>query len=190
MKVIGINSSPKKYGNTHISIKTVTNALVTGGFDAEIVHIGGAPVRGCVDCKKCRKSANGKCAIDDGTNELIEKCSAADVIVIGSPVYFSNVTPELKAFIDRVGRVCRANDYLLKNKIGAAIAVARRAGKNAVISDINYFFLVQQMVIPGSAYWNGLIGDEAGSVRDDEEGLANLGTLAGNILWLAKKICT
>ncbi|MBT3181211.1 MAG: flavodoxin family protein [Deltaproteobacteria bacterium] len=188
MKVLGINGSPKKEGNTYLSIKTVTDSLEKGGFESEIYHIGGKPIRGCVDCKKCQVNKDRRCVIDDHVNELIEKAAAADVIIIGSPVYFSNMTPELKAFIDRGGRVFRANDYLLKHKIGASIAVARRSGKNTVISDINYLFLIQQMIVPGSTYWNGLIGEKPGDVLRDDEGMKNLKSLAENILWLASRI--
>jgi len=188
MKVLAINGSPKKEGNTFLSIKTVTDALEAGGFESEIVHIGGKPVRGCVDCRKCQTNKDRKCVINDHINGLIEKASLADVLIIGSPVYFSNTTPEIKAFIDRAGRVFRANDFMLKRKIGVPISVARRAGTNAVISDINYFLLAQQMIIPGSSYWNGLMGLEPGDVLNDQNGLDNLKVLSENILWLAGKL--
>lgn len=188
MKALAINGSPKKEGNTFLSIKTVMDDLQKEGFETEIVHIGGKPVRGCTDCKKCQENRDNKCVINDHIAEVIEKSIEADVIILGSPVYFSNVTPELKAFMDRGGRVFRANDYSLKHKIGAAIAVARRAGKNAVIADLNYFFLVEQMIVPGSMYWNGLIGKEPGDILNDKEGIENLHVLAGNISWIARKL--
>lgn len=190
MRALGINGSPKKEGNTYLAIKTVMDILKADGLETEIFHIGGRPVSGCTDCKKCLKNRNGECAINDHINEAIKKAAASDILLIGSPVYFSNVSTEVKAFIDRAGRVGRANDFLFKNKIGAAIAVARRAGKTSVISQINYFFLVEQMIIPGSTYWNGLVGRDPGDVLSDKEGLQNLKVLAQNISWLARKLRT
>ena len=136
MKALAINGSPRKQGNTYLSIKTITDILKNNGISCEIVHIGGKPVRGCVDCKRCQKTKNHRCAIKDHLDEVIEKAIKADIIIIGSPVYFSNVTPEIKAFIDRGGRVFRANDFALKNKIGVSVSVARRSGKNSTISGL------------------------------------------------------
>ncbi len=181
MKAIAINGSPRKGGNTELALMEIMSILESRSFETEIVRIGGKAVRGCLDCKKCKETKDGTCAIDDHINALIKKVIDADAIILGSPVYFSNVTPEMKAFIDRAGRVCRTSGYLLKDKIGAPVAVARRSGKNATIAALNYFFLIEMMTVPGSLYWNGLIGYAPGDVLADEEGLENIRTLAGRI---------
>jgi multimeric flavodoxin WrbA len=114
----------------------------------------------------------------------------ADGIIIGSPVYFSNVTSEVKAFMDRAGLVARANDYLLDKKVGAAVLAVRRAGATFAFSAINFFFFIQQMIVPGSIYWNLAIGREPGEVQNDEEGILTFKTLGQNMSWLLKKINT
>lgn len=188
MKVLAINGSPKKEGNTFLALKTITDILEKDGFNTELYHVGGKPVRGCVDCRKCKENMNMKCVINDYINDLITKCVEADVIILGSPVYFSTVTPELKAFIDRGGRVFRANDFALKRKIGASLCVANRAGTNATLNEMNLFFLVENMIVVGSDYWNGLFGLNPGDINKDQFGQNNLKTLAKNISWLGKII--
>jgi multimeric flavodoxin WrbA len=118
----------------------------------------------------------------------MQKMSAADGIIIGSPVYFSNVTADVKAFIDRAGLVARANGNMLQKKVGAPVVVMRRAGSTFAFSAINFFFLIQQMIIPGSDYWNVGIGRAPGEVQKDEEGITTFKTLGRNMAWLLHKI--
>ncbi|MFW3145764.1 MAG: flavodoxin family protein [Thermoplasmatota archaeon] len=115
--------------------------------------------------------------------------AASDGIILGSPVYFSNVTAETKALIDRTGRVVRANDYMLKGKVGAAVVAVRRAGSLPTFDAINHFFLVEQMIIPGSTYWNLGMGKEPGQVLNDEEGMENLRNLGENMSNLVRALC-
>ncbi len=189
MKVVAFNGSPRKEGNTSILIGTVLDELKKEGIDTECVHVGGKALRGCIACMKCVESQDRKCALpDDGMNSYIEKMVAADGIILGSPVYFSNVTAEMKAFIDRAGYVCRANGGLLRRKVGSAVVAVRRAGATIVYSDINFFFGINEMIIPGSSYWNLGIGRMPGEVLGDEEGLGTMTTLGRNMAWLLKKI--
>ena len=112
----------------------------------------------------------------------------ADVIILGSPTYFSNVTTEMKALIDRAGLVGKANGDCFKRKLGAAVVAARRGGQVPTFDAINHFFLIGQMVVVGSSYWNHGIGRNIGEVEDDAEGVTTMENLGKNIAWLLKKI--
>jgi len=188
MKVVAFNGSPRKEGNTSLSIKTVFEELEKEGLETELVQLGGANIRGCRACYKCFENKNLKCIQKDDLNGFIEKMIGADGIIIGSPTYFANVSTEVKALIDRAGLVSRANDYLLKRKVGAAVVAARRAGATHVYSSINYFFGISQMIIPCSSYWNLAYGRNPGEVLNDEEGMATFRDLGRNMAWLLKKI--
>jgi multimeric flavodoxin WrbA len=189
MKVVAFNGSPRKEGNTFQSLKTVCDELEQAGIDTEIVQVGGKPLRGCTSCYSCFKNKNRECVItEDDLNDYVKKMIEADGIIIGSPVYFSNVSSETKALIDRAGLVARANDYLFARKVGAAVVAVRRAGATFAFSAINFFFFIQQMMVPGSVYWNLGIGREPGEVQKDEEGMVTFKTLGRNMAWLLKKI--
>jgi len=189
MKVVAFNGSPRKEGNTFQSIKAVCEELEQAGIDTEIVQVGGKVLRGCTSCYSCFKNKNRECVItEDEMNYYIKKMIEADGIIIGSPVYFSNVSSETKALIDRAGLVARANDYLFARKVGAAVVAVRRAGATFAFSAINFFFFIQQMNVPGSVYWNLGIGREPGEVQKDEEGIVTFKTLGRNMAWLLKKL--
>ena len=189
MKVLAINGSSRKNGNTQIMIDTVFDVLKSDGIETESVSLAGHLIRGCTACRNCQKNKDKQCVIkDDIINELVAKMIEADGIIIGSPVYFSNVTSETKAVIDRVGYVMRANGNLLTRKVGASIAVARRTGSMPTLYTIDNFFLISGMYLVGSTYWNMAEGREIGDVNNDEEGLTTMKNLAGNMAWLLKKI--
>ena len=189
MKVVAFNGSPRKEGNTHQSIQVVLAALEKDGIETELIQVGGKPLHGCIACYKCVKNKDRECAIKkDDLNSYVNKMIEADGIILGSPVYFSNVTSEMKALIDRAGLVVRANDYLLKRKVGASVIAVRRAGATFAFSALNFFFFIQQMIVPGSIYWNMAMGREPGEVKDDEEGMMTFETLGQNMAWLLKKI--
>lgn len=188
MKVVGINGSARKGGNTAILIKRAFTALEKEGIQTELVEMGGKTIRGCMACGKCKKEKNRKCAIEtDMLNDLIGKMDAADGIILGSPTYFTDVSAEMKALIDRAGTVARANDHMFRRKPGAAVVAVRRAGSLHVFDTINHFFLISQMVIPGSVYWNMGIGMDKGDVEKDDEGLLTMDILGKNMAWLMKK---
>jgi multimeric flavodoxin WrbA len=189
MKVVGFNGSPRKDGNTAVLIKEVFGTLEKEGIETEFVQLGGKKIRGCTACCKCYENKDGKCVIDnDVLNDCLEKMIAADGIIIGSPTYFADVTTETKALIDRAGFVIRANDHLLRRKVGAAVVAVRRAGAIHAFDTINHFFGISQMTIPGSSYWNIAIGRKPGAVSEDDEGLETMRVLGENMAWLLKKI--
>ncbi len=189
MKVVAFNGSARKDGNTAILIRRVFAELEAEGIETELVQLAGQPIRGCTACGQCYKNKNQRCVIEnDIVNDCIEKMRAADGIILGSPTYFADVTTEMKALIDRAGFVARANDDMFKRKVGAAVVAVRRAGSIHTFDSINHFFLIGQMIIPGSIYWNMGIGRAKGEVEQDEEGLQTMKTLGQNIAWLLKKI--
>ena len=189
MKVIGINGSARKDGNTAIMLEKVFSVLEEDGVECEMIQLAGETIHGCRACGDCFRNKDEKCVIDgDLVNDLMQKMKGADGIILGSPVYFSNITPEMKALIDRSGRIAKANDYMLRRKVGAAIVAVRRAGALPAFNDMNYFFLVEQMIVPGSTYWNLCIGHDIGDVTTDEEGMGTMVDLGENMAWLLKKI--
>ena len=189
MKVVAFNGSPRKNGNTSLMIKTVFNELEKENIECELVNLAGKPIHGCIACYKCSENLDKRCAEkNDIINECIEKILEADGIILASPTYFSNVTTEMKALIDRAGLVAKVNNNMLKRKIGAAIVTVRRAGAIHVFNSINHFFLISEMIIPGSSYWNLAIGLDKGDVRSDPEGIQTMKKLGKNMVWLLNKI--
>jgi len=189
MKIVAFNGSPRRDGNTAILINEVFSILENEGIETEFIQLGNKPVHGCTACGKCKEIQNAKCHIkNDHLNFCIEKMVEADGIIIGSPVYFADVTPEVKALIDVAGYVTRANNHLLKRKVGAAVIAVRRGGALHAFETINNFFLINQMIVPGSSYWNFAFGRNPGEVLNDEEGMQTIKTLAENFKWLMKKI--
>ncbi|MFH1772310.1 MAG: flavodoxin family protein [Candidatus Omnitrophota bacterium] len=189
MKVVAINSSPRIGGNTEQLIKAVFDQLKQENISTELIQIGGQTIRGCLACMKCWEKKDEKCVIEgDKINELIQKLKNADCIILGSPTYFGNVSSELKAFIDRVGMTSRANGDLFKRKLGAAVVAVRRSGAIHVFNSINHFFLIGQMIVVGSNYWNNGFGLNPGDVQNDQEGIQTMKNLGANIVWLLKKL--
>ena len=121
-------------------------------------------------------------------NIYIEKMAAADGILLGSPTYVADVSPEIKALIDRACMVGSANGGMFRRKVGAAVIAVRRAGAIHAFDALNHFFLISEMIIPGSSYWNIGIGREIGEVEKDEEGIRTMQTLGRNMAWLMKKV--
>jgi len=189
MKVVAINGSARKDGNTAILIRRVLSVLESEGIETELIQLAGEQIHGCTACGTCRKIQNKQCKIvNDNVNLYIEKMIQADGIILGSPTYFSMMTSEMKALIDRAGYVGRANGDLFKRKVGVAVVAVRRAGGIPTFDAINHFFLISQMIIPGSSYWNIGVGLAKGDVEKDEEGLETMDVLGRNIAWLLKKI--
>jgi multimeric flavodoxin WrbA len=188
MKVVAFNGSGRKDGNTAILIRRVLKVLEEGGIETELIQLAGEPIRGCNACRTCYETKNERCIVeDDKVNEYVQKMKAADGIILGSPTYFSMMTSEMKALIDRTGYVARANNHLFKRKVGAAVVAVRRAGGMPTFDAINHFFLISQMIVPGSSYWNLGVGNKKGEVETDKEGLETMDTLGKNIAWLIKK---
>ncbi len=189
MKVVAFNGSARKDGNTAILIRRVLSVLDSEGLETELIQMAGQQIHGCTACGTCKKIRNKQCKIViDNVNNYIEKMTTADGIILGSPTYFSMMTSEMKALIDRAGFVGRANGDLFKRKVGVAVVAMRRAGGIPAFDGINHFFLISQMIIPGSSYWNVGIGLNPGDVKNDEEGLETMDILGRNMAWLIKKL--
>ncbi len=189
MKVVAFNGSARKDGNTAILIRRVLDVLEAEGIETEFIQLAGQQVHGCMACGTCKKVKNRECKIvNDDVNAYIGKMAEADGIILGSPTYFSMMSPELKALIDRAGYVARANGDMFKRKVGAAVVVNRRAGGIPTFDAINHFFLISQMIVPGSSYWNVGVANEKGSVEQDTEGLEIMDNLGNNMAWLIKQL--
>jgi len=190
MKVTAFNGSGRKDGNTCLLLKTVLDELEEEGIETELVQMAEQdPIQGCIACHKCMERKNMKCAIEtDPFNQYFEKISKADGLLLGSPVYFSDVTAGMKALMERTGLVARANGNLLRRKVGAGVVAVRRAGSNHTLASLNYLFLISEMIIPGSSYWNMALGRKPGDVLEDAEGIQTMRNLGKNMAWLLKKI--
>ena len=185
MYALAINGSPRKGGNTEILLTHALEPLKQSGWDTELIQVGGKKIRGCKACYKCRENKDLRCAITkDLFNDVMEKMLKADALILGSPTYFTDVSAELKALLDRSGLVALANDRAFRGKIGAAVVAVRRAGATHVFDTINHMYLMSQMIIPGSIYWNLGLGMDKGDVKKDEEGLLNMRNLGETIAWL------
>ncbi len=189
MKVVAFSGSARKDGNTVMLIERVLDELKKEDIDTELIQLAGRRIRGCVACSKCSENLDQHCAVKkDAVNSFIDKMVEADGIILGSPTYFADITPELKALIDRAGMVARANGDMFQRKVGAAVVAVRRAGAIHAFDSINHFFFIGQMIVPGSSYWNIGIGRKIGEVADDDEGLETMTNLGKNMAWLLKKL--
>ncbi|MCM0080443.1 flavodoxin family protein [Geomonas sp. Red32] len=189
MKVVGFNGSGRSNGNTAMLLRRVFAELENEGIGTELVELAGKPFRGCTACYGCFRNQDRRCVMnDDFVNDAIEKMDAADGILIASPTYFADITSETKALIDRSGMVARANGFMFQRKVGAAVVAVRRAGAIHAFDSINHFFLIGQMIVPGSSYWNIGFGREIGEVETDTEGISTMETLGKNMAWLLKKL--
>jgi multimeric flavodoxin WrbA len=189
VKVVAFNGSARKDGNTAILLKRVLKVLEEDGFETELVQLAGENIRGCNSCRICYETKNKRCIIeDDKVNEYIAKMVDADGMLLGSPTYFSMMTPEMKALIDRAGYVARANGDMFKRKVGAAVVAVRRAGGMPTFDAINHLFFISQMIVPGSSYWNIGVGAKKGDVENDAEGMKTVDDLGKNLAWLIKKL--
>jgi multimeric flavodoxin WrbA len=185
MKVLSVNGSPRQGGNTSAMLQRVCRSLAADGIDIDEVHLHSVGIAPCTACMVCADKQDGRCyGVKDDINNLIERTRAADVILLGSPVYFGSVTGQIKAYMDRVGFVNRVCDGFLNRKIGAGVVPARRAGLLLTFAELNMWFLINGMVVPGSGYWNVGHGLAEGDVAEDAEAMETLDTLSENIKWL------
>jgi len=189
MHVLMINGSPKRHGNTARLLTEVAVPLQAAGITTELVQLADTPVQGCHGCGACGKNKNGLCAITgDALNTLLPKMFAADGIVLGSPVYFADVSSEMLALIHRAGMVSRVNGDLLRRKVAAGVVAVRRGGAIHAFDTLNHFFLIGQMIVAGSNYWNIGLGRLPGEVENDAEGMGTMRVLGENMAWLLDKI--
>ena len=181
MKVIGINGSPKKEGNTAFALNLVGDQLKDNGIDFEILEIGSQVIRGCTSCYACANNQNEKCAIDDVVNEAIQKIKVADGLVLGTPVYYASVNGTVKSFLDRLFFVAGTNGGLFRHKVGASVVAVRRSGGLPAFHDLNNYLMFSEMIIPASNYWNVIHGAVPGEAVKDLEGVQIMEVLGKNM---------
>lgn len=183
MKVLIINGSPRKDGNTAIAIREMEQVFQQKGVEVETVQIGNQDVRGCIACGSCAK--NGKCVFDDVVNELAPKFEEADGLVVASPVYYASANATLIACLDRL--FC-STPFDKTMKVGASVVCARRGGCSATFDELNKYFTISNMPIASSQYWNSIHGRVQGEAEMDEEGRQTMRALARNMTFLMKSI--
>jgi len=186
-KVIAINGSARKDGNTAILIRRMFEELENEGIETELIQLAGTKIRGCTACMKCFENMDSRCVLeDDIVNDCIGKMTGADGIILGSPVYFSDVTAEMKALIDRAGLVSMANDGLFRRKVGSAVVAQRRTGAMHTLDTLLHFLLSANTIIAG---WPVIgVGRDIGDVNKDDEGIARAQNAGRNMAWLLKAV--
>jgi len=190
MKVVALNGSARKDGNTAILLNWVLDELRAENIETEMIQLAGERISGCIACYQCMKTKDYRCAIQtDRVNDTLQKMREAEGILLGSPTYIANITAGLKAILERATIVCRANGAdMFKRKAGAGVVAVRRAGAFQAFDAMNAFFLINQMIVVGSSYWNVGIGRNVGEVNSDLEGAQTMKVLGQNMAWLLKKI--
>jgi multimeric flavodoxin WrbA len=189
MKVIAFNGSARKDGNTALLVREVFQNLEQEGFETELVQLSGLKLKACLACYRCTENKNKHCSIeDDDLNLCIDKMLGANGILLASPTYIGDVTSTMKALMDRAGMVSRANENMLRRKVGAAVSVATWAGAIHTFDSLNHFFLLGEMIVVGSSNWNLGFGREEGQVLQDQKSLETMRTLGRNMAWLLKQL--
>lgn len=184
MKVLMINGSPRRNGNTAIALGEMEKVFSDEGIEVERIQVGARDIRGCIGCHHCMKERG--CVFDDLVNETAPKFAEADGLVVGTPVYFGSANATTIAFLDRL---FYSTGYLEKTmKVGCAVAIARRSGTSATFDELNKYFAISGMPIATGQYWNGVFGREKGEAAQDVEGLQQMRTLARNMTFLMKSI--
>ncbi|MCI6086880.1 MAG: flavodoxin family protein [Selenomonas sp.] len=183
MKVLILNGSPHPNGNTSIAVSELTKTFDALGVETGVAQIGQMAIRGCVACNYCK--SHGKCVFDDGVNEIAEKFKEADGLIVATPVYFASANATLVACLDRL---FWSTPFDKTMKVGASVAVCRRGGASATFDELNKYFLISNMPVAGSQYWNSVHGLLPGEAAQDAEGLQTMRTLAHNMTFLMKSI--
>ncbi|HET6515348.1 MAG TPA: flavodoxin family protein [Thermodesulfovibrionales bacterium] len=189
MKVIAINGSPHKNGNTYHAINTVCDQLIQENIEVEIIHVGNKMIRGCIACNQCAKKKNEECSITgDDVNSWIKNMKSADGLILGSPVYFAAIAGTMKSFLDRVFRVASVNDGLFRHKVGVSVVADRRTGGIPTFNQLNNYINYAEMFMPSSNYWNVIFGTAPGEALRDSEGIQIMKILGRNMAWLLKSV--
>jgi multimeric flavodoxin WrbA len=183
VKVVGIVGSPRKGGNTETLVRIALREIRKAGLKAELISLAGKKSAPCDGCRGCVKT--GKCHIKDDFDLILAKMLKAEGIILASPVYYGAATPQIVSLLSRCYKL---DDEALKNKVGGPIVVARRAGQNFTFAQLMFFFMLHEMIVPGSTYWNIGFGRNKGEVLKDKEGVKTVRNFARNMAWLIKKI--
>jgi len=188
MFAVAISGSPRKQGNTETLLRRCLDGLAARGVPGELISLRDKTIKGCRACEICRRNKDKRCNTrDDDFHPVFEAMLKADIIVVGSPVYFGSAAPELMALLDRAGYVAKVNGNLFSRKLGGPIAVARRAGQNFTYAQLLLWYMINDMIVPGSSYWNVAVAREPGKVVEDVEALATIDRFAENLAWLAPR---
>ena len=183
MKVLMINGSPRKVGNTATALKEMEKTFLKNGIEVETMQIGNQAIRGCIACGTCNKK--GQCVFDDAVNEAAPKFAEADGLVIASPVYYASANGTLIYYLDSLIYSCKCDKRM---KVGASVAIARRGGLSATYDELNKYFTISSMPVAASNYWNSVHGGAPGQAEQDEEGIQTVRVLADNMSFLIKSI--
>lgn len=183
MKVLMLNGSPRKDGNTSIALREMEQVFAQEGIECETIQVGQKDVRGCIACNQCAKT--GKCVFDDIVNEVALKFREADGLVVASPVYYASANPTLVALLNRLFHSTRFDKTM---KVGASVVCARRGGCSATFDELNKYFTISGMPVASSHYWNSVHGRAPGEAAQDLEGIATVRNLAKNMTFLMKSI--
>ncbi|HEX7475046.1 MAG TPA: flavodoxin family protein [Dehalococcoidales bacterium] len=186
MKVVAIIGSPRKNGNTELLAAHALKAIAEEGIETEIVSLAGKDIRGCTACMACARKED--CSIKDDLMPVYNKMKEADGIILASPVYYGSCTALLKGVMERTGFISRFNGERFKGKVGGPLVVARRAGQNFTVAQIDFWFHILDLIEPGSSYWNMAFGREPGEVTKDDEGMKTAWNFGKNIAGLLKKL--
>lgn len=185
-KVLLLSASPRKNGNTMQLMEECARVIEENGVEAEVLSLAGTSINSCLACGKCAKL--GRCAQEDGLNDILAKVKEARGFIVGTPVYFGTARGDLMAALQRIGMVSKSTDNFLSRKVGGPVAVARRGGHTATIQELLMFYLINDMVVPGSVYWNMVFGRNPGEAMEDEEGIAIVRRFAENVAWLVASL--
>ena len=185
MKVIGIVGSARPKGNTEILTRIALEEIQKQGFETELISLAGKKIEPCNGCRSCSKT--GKCQFNDDFDSIFTKMKKADGIILATPVYYGAATPQI---VSLISRFYSKKGKPLRNKVGGPIVVARRAGHNFTFAQLMFFFMISEMIVPGSSYWNIAFGRFKGDVLKDDEGVDTVKTFARRMAWLLKKIKT
>lgn len=186
-KVVLLCGSPRKKGNTAQLLERCSEVIAREGVEVETISLAGQRVASCIACGKCEKEP-GRCSQDDVVNEIIEKLAEARGFIVGAPVYFGTARGDVMSALQRIGMVSKAGGRFLSRKVGGPIAVARRGGHTATLQEMLMFFLINDMIVAGSDYWNMVFGRMPGEALDDTEGVETLERFAENVAWLVNNL--
>lgn len=187
MLAMGFSGSPRENGNTNLLLRRCLGRMQDQGVRTKLVSLTSLNILGCSACGDCFKLTDGTCTLSDDFQPIYEELKHADIIVVGSPVYFGSASPALMSFLDRAGYVSGSEGGALSRKVGGPIAVARRAGHNFTYAQLLMWYMINDMVVPGSTYWNVGLAREPGAVENDAEALRTIDRFADNLVWLARR---
>jgi multimeric flavodoxin WrbA len=187
-KVVLISASPKKEGNTAQLMEDCAKVIRGKRVEAEVISFAGMKIESCIACGRCAKE--GRCGLDDGLNEIIDEIRPAEGLIVGAPVYFGTARGDIMSALQRIGYVSRSTNKFLTGKVGGAVAVARRGGLTLTLQEMLMFFLINDMIVPGSSYWNMVFGRMPGEIWKDEEGIETVRHFAENVANLITRLQT